>query len=144
MRIVIVFSALVSALIIAPVSYMMADNQVPYEYDYATSYMFPARPHLDRQVTMHWVIRRVNRICPGHIVRIITDESGARVTYDPTPAAMDIHLGDKYMDRTFFLPPNLKPGPHFYKNVGYYACNPLQRFWPLVVETRAVPFEVVE
>jgi len=139
----IAVSAAFSVLVVAPVSYMLFDNQPPYEYDADNSYVIPARTPAGRQMLVHWKFSRVNRICVGSITRYIVDkDTGVRVSYDPTPAAKNINEGDSALDRTFFLPPDTVPGKKWYYADGEYACNPLQHLYPLRVRTPRLSFEV--
>lgn len=145
MKKIIAFSAIISFFWIAPLAYMYFDNQPPYEYDISNSYITPSKPHAERQVTVHWAFKSVNRICPGSIVRYIIDaQNKTKITYDATPAALSIDLKDLSLDRTFMLPPNVTIGPKIYRSEGFYICNPLQHFWPLRVSTPDLHFEIVE
>ncbi len=145
MKALIVFSAVISFFIIMPLSYMLSDIQPPYEFDVDKSYIVPHRAIGGRQLTVHWHVKRVNRICPGTITRFIVDaKTGARISYDPTLAAKSIDLKDNTFDRTFYLPEGIAPGVKYYYAEGNYACNPLQRFYPLLARTPRLTFEVIE
>lgn len=140
----IIAVAIVASVIIAPMVYMMADNQPPYDYDGVNSQVIPSQTPAGRQLRVHWVLKRVNRICPGSITRTIVDQkSGTRISYDPAPAATNVELGDTELDRTFLLPPEIPPGKKWYYADAEYACNPLQRFYPLKLRTPRLSFEVV-
>lgn len=144
MRSIIIASAAVSFLAIAPIAYMAADNEPPYEYDAASSYIIPSHTPSGRQLTVHWRLKRVNRVCRGSVTRTIVDEvSGSRTTYDPTPSASNIEVGDVELDKSFYLPPNISPGPKVYYADSEYECNPLQHLYPLRVRTPRLHFEVV-
>lgn len=145
MKMVIVLAAAVSFLLIAPIVYMYLDNVPPYEYDAGKSYIVPSRAHVEHQVTIHWAITKINRICRGYVVRFIIDaDTGVKTTYDATPAATSVERGDTELDRTFTLPPNVAPGVKIYRSEGFYSCNPLQQLWPLRVVTPDIRFEVVQ
>lgn len=123
-------------------AYLLADNQPPYIYDIEQSYVIPSRASPGHQVAVHWSIK-VNRLCPGSIVRTIVDaRTGARMSYDPTPGDMTIEPTDTVLDRTFLLPQGMGLGPKIYRANAEYACNPLQRIWPLKVQTPDLLFEV--
>ena len=135
----------VSLFLIAPLAFLMTDNLPPYEYDPSRSYIVPSHTEAGRQIIVHWYITRINRVCPGSITRHIVDQqTGLRVSYDPTPSARNLEVEDKYLDRTFFLPTLITPGMKWYYAEGEYACNPLQRFYPLRVRTPRISFEVTE
>lgn len=132
-----------SLLVVAPVSYMAFDTQPPYVYDAVSSYVVPRQTLAGHQITVHWKLASVNRVCPGVITRNIVDaRTGVRVTYDPVPAAGS--FDDHELDRTFFLPQGITPGPKLYYADGAYGCNLLQRYWrPLVVRTPSLAFEIL-
>lgn len=141
----VILSALISAFLIAPTVYMIADNQPPFEYDAERSYVVPRVTESGRQMLVHWEFKRINRICPGSITRYVVDRrTTARFSYDPTPAATTVEIGEDHLDRTFFLPQEVPPGPKWYYATAEFACNPLQRFYPMRVQTPRLPFEVKE
>lgn len=124
-------------------TFMIADNLSPYEYIAAESSVIPSQALAGHQVTVHWQIK-VNRLCPGAIVRTIVDaRTGARTSYDPTPAILTIRVTDTALDRTFLLPEGIRPGPKIYRANAEYICNPLHRIWPLRIQTPDLHFEVV-
>lgn len=134
-----------SLLIVAPAAYMVADRTPPYEYDASRSYIIPLITLTGRQMTVHWQFKRVNRICAGSITRyVVDDKTKTRFSYDPTPAASTIDIGEDHLDRTFFLPQGIPPGKKWYYADAEFACNPLQRLYPLRVRTPRLSFEVIE
>lgn len=144
MRSIVTASAIISILVVAPLAYMMADNQPPYEYDASNSYIIPQQSRVDHQVVVHWQFKRVNRVCPGSVTRVIVDaRSGAQTTFDPTAVAASVTTKSTHLDRTFTLPPNLAPGPQLYRAHVAFRCNMLQHFWPLMVRTPDLSFEVL-
>lgn len=145
MKLTIFASLLVSSFLIAPAAYMLSDNQPPYEYDAANSYIIPTTTPAGRQMSVHWAFTRVNRVCPGTLTRFVVDEAtGYRFSYDPVPVALASEIGDNVLNRTFFLPPGLVPGWKTYYSEMHFACNPLQRIYPLVVRTPRLRFEVTK
>lgn len=133
----------VLALLLGGVAYMAADNQPPYDYIIEQSYVRPNPAHPGRQITVHWELK-INRICPGVIVRTIVDaKTKARVSYDPALALVTVRAGDTSLERTFFLPEEMLPGPKLYRANAEYICNPLNRIWPLKVQTPDLYFEVI-
>lgn len=123
-------------------AFMLADNQPPYSYIVEKSFVRPNPAHSGRQVTIHWEFK-INRLCPGAIVRTIVDaRTKAKVSYDPTPALGTVAMGDTSLERTFFLPEEMLPGPKLYRANAEYICNPLHRIWPLKVQTPDLAFEV--
>lgn len=143
--VVVFLSALLSLFVIAPITYMLADNQPPYEYDAENSYVIPSKTMAGRQMSVHWKLKKLNRICSGSVTRVIVDEqTGVRTYYDPTPVTRTLDIGDMTIDRTFYLPPLISPGPKWYYADIEYACNILQHFYPLRVRTPRLPFNVDE
>lgn len=123
------------------ISFLLADNQPPYEYDVDKSYIKPNPALPGRQVTVHWALK-VNRPCKGFIVRSIIDaKTRVIVSYDPI-ASLGRPPNEQYMERTFYLPENIESGTKIYRVNGEYSCNILQRFWPLKVQTPDLYFEI--
>lgn len=123
--------------------YLIADNQPPYVYFADASYVKPSVTQKGHQVEVYWKLK-VNRICPGHIIRSIVDEkTGVKFSYDPYPAISAIKIEDDHLSRTFLLPEGISPGKKIYRANAEYACNLLQRFWPLKVQTPDLYFEIV-
>lgn len=132
-----------SVTVVTPLSYMAFDNMPPYEYDVENSYIIPSETPVGRQLTVHWKLKKVNRTCSGSITRHVVDQdTSVRFSYDPTAAARTIDIHDDVLNRTFFLPPDVTTGKKWYYADADFACNPLQRFYPLRVRTPRLPFEV--
>lgn len=139
----LIASGVFSMIVVTPLAYMMADNLPPYEYDAKRSYVVPSITAAGRQMTVHWYFKRVNRVCVGSITRFVVDQdTGVRFSYDPTAAARTIELGENKLVRTFYLPPDVTPGRKWYYADAEFACNPLQRIYPLRVSTPRLSFEV--
>ena len=126
-------------------AFMAADNQPPYEYDAANSYIVPSIANDGDQLTVRWKIK-VNRICPGSNSRVLFDRQTGVVlaSYDPTPAAVSASIKDGYLNRTFLLPRGALPsGEIGYRATVCYQCNLLQKFVkPLCVTTPELTFRV--
>ncbi len=145
MRFTVILVALLTLLIIAPLSYMIADNEPPYEFDAERSYVVPSKTPAGHQIVVHWHIIKINRVCPGSITRyIVDDETKAKISYDAVPSARQVEFGTRELNRTFLLPFGIHPGKKWYYSEGEYACNLLQRFYPLRVLTPRISFEVTE
>lgn len=147
-RMLVATSAIVSLFVIAPVVYMLADNQQPYVYDaersYAEVHVYSAKDAMKLHV--HWQLKTINRVCPGYSVRVIADRrSGAHTNFDHLPLrdSIDLNEGGAF-DRVFSLPSGITPGPKWYYTELYYSCNPLQRIYPLVGTTPRLGFEITE
>ena len=143
LKLILVFVAAFSLFVIAPISYMAFDNMPPYEYDAEKSYIVPKETPAGRQMTVSWKLKKINRVCIGSITRHVVDQDTmVRFSYDPTAAAATIDISDDVLNRTFFLPPNVATGKKWYYADAEFACNPLQRFYPLRVRTPRLSFEV--
>ena len=144
MRLATTTSAIVSV-VIAWVTFMTFDTTPPYEYDAGSSYVIPSKTQAGHQVTVHWKLSRVNRVCPGTVTRSVVDAvTKVRITYDPALAAQSVVPGDDELNRTFLLPSGISPGKKLYYADGSYGCNLLQRWWkPLVVRTPTLEFEIL-
>lgn len=129
----------VFAVLFGWVAFMAADNQPPYEYDAANSYVVPSPANDGEQITVKWKLSKVNRVCPGSNRRMLFDPKTKVLlaTYDPTPAAFSASLVDGYLNRTFLLPRGALPsGEIGYRATVHYECNLFQKYVrPLVVTT---------
>ncbi len=151
LRGMIIFSAFFSLFIVAPLTYMLADNQQPYDYVEGRSRLIPPVTSAGSQMTVHWELR-VNRFCPGTVTRVIIDErTGVRISYDPVLVVADagtrLNFGPDRtvtLDRTFMLPIQIDPGQKLYRSYIEFHCNPLQWWWPLRVKTPDLGFVVSE
>ena len=134
-----------AALLFGWVAFMAADNQPPYEYDAANSYIVPLVANDGDQILVRWKIK-VNRICPGSGRRMLFDKKTGVIlaSYDPTPAAISDSIKDGYLNRTFLLPRGgLPQGEIGYRSTVCYECNPFQKFIkPLCVTTPDLTFSV--
>jgi hypothetical protein len=145
MKTLISVSAAVSFLVVTPVAFMFFDQMPPYVYDGENSYVVPTKTEAGRQMTVHWRLKKINRVCIGSITRYVVDQkTTVRYSYDPTPAARTAEIDDMTLSRTFFLPPDVTPGRKWYYADAEFACNPLQRLYPLRVRTPRLSFEVLE
>jgi hypothetical protein len=143
LKMILVMSAVISTFVIAPVAYMAADYQPPYEYDASRSYIIPDPAMPGNQLLVHWELKKVNRICTGSITRFVVDAlTKERIAYDPTTAAQNVELDDTYLNRTLLLPSGISPGDKEYYADGEFHCNLLQRFFPLRVRSPRLYFSV--
>ena len=134
-----------TVLIVIPITWMLVDRTPPYEYDQANSYILPDIIRPGSQVTVRWAFSRINRLCPGTTERTIVDvRTGALVSYDPAPHALTIRPGDKFLERSFYIPLSMEPGRKAYRARATFVCNPLQHLWPIVVQRPDLYFEVTK
>lgn len=128
-------------------SYMIADNEPPYVYDEASSYIIPDPAKEGWQITVRWKIKAVNRYCPGIGHRKLIDLASGSVIveYDPVPTARDNSVKEGFLTRTFMLPVKFDPSPALvgYRQVSCYQCNLYQQFVrPLCVTTPTLKFRI--
>ena len=136
------FVGIFLTILLGAVGFMLADNQQPYIYLAEKSYVRPDPAAPGHQILVHWEFK-VNRVCPGLIVRTLVDaRTGAKISYDPILALGTIKMGDTSLERTFLLPEGMLPGHKIYRANAEYVCNPLHRIWPLKVQTPDIHFEV--
>lgn len=126
-------------------SVMRLDNEPPYSYDPAQSFVVPDPASQGSMVTVDWALTKVRRECPGSVQRMFRNlDTGQLITtLDTTPMSRSIQMGDKRLPRSFELPPDLPP------NVGYSAevcaqCNMLQQFFPICFKTPEITFHVIQ
>lgn len=122
------------------VGWMYLDNEPPYVWDASASYVTPNPTEDGSRVSVNWKMT-VKRLCPGSSQRTLTDaETGQTVaTYDSTPAALSVKVGDTRLIRTFVLPRGLPPLVG-YSSLVCFSCNPLQAYFPLCVRTPELLF----
>ena len=119
------------------------DTQPPYEWDGPSSRVVPDPAPDGGRVTADWHLK-VNRICPAISQRRLSDPATRRIdsegnpiphsgktvaTYDATPGAVSVQVGENVMRRTFVLPRGL-PSQVAYASEVCFQCNPLQTIFP--------------
>lgn len=121
---------------------MALDTQIPY--DYVSGEIKPDPAKQGARVTLKWQIK-TNRLCPGSVQRVLTNEETGKVVaaYDPTPSSLTVSMGDTELPKSFLLPDDLPP------RVGYdatvcFKCNPLQAFFPICFRAPHLTFGVVQ
>lgn len=114
-------------------AYWAMDRQPAYEYLHGEIIPDPAPQ--GGQVSLPWTIS-VNRLCPGNVLRVLYDaDTGAMVSaYDRTPSSISVKIGDTKLVKTFQLIRGLPPRIRYTANV-CFECNPLQKVWPICVQT---------
>jgi hypothetical protein len=121
---------------------MRLDSRPPYEWDATRSVVSPDPAPQAGRVSVEWHMK-VNRVCPGSSQRVLTDASTGQTvaTYDATPAALSVSVGDQTLNRTFVLPRGLPPRVG-YRSTVCFECNALQTLFPLCVTTPTLTFNV--
>lgn len=125
-------------------AYMLFDTEPPYTYDATRSFIEPDRASGGDELTANWKVK-VNRFCPGTMQRQLFDpKTGAIIsTYDAVPMAPAGFVGpDGYLRRNFMLPRAISKGRTGYRVNLCFACNPLQKQYPICTVTPDLFFEV--
>jgi hypothetical protein len=141
---VLFFISMVLAVLLMPVTYWALDNQRPYIFDGAESYILPNPATGNDQMIVAWKVK-VHRQCEGLIRRELFDPRTQVVLslYDAQPTHIHtLPLGDQYYNRTFLLPKMIQTGRIGYRSKLEYYCNPLQRIWPIQYTSPELFFEV--
>jgi hypothetical protein len=143
-----VVAAVVCLVFIAPVFWMIfLDRDQPYVHDYGT--ITPTDPKPGDQLTVQWIMKKVNRVCDGWVQREIIDSQGVICVYERQPAIRRDQLSaqqkggtpDRLM-RSFPLCDRAAPGPAKYRAYTCYECNPLQKWFPVCVRTPDINFNI--
>lgn len=136
---------LVLAVVSTPIAFWAADNEWPYTFDAANSFIDPANVEAGGTITVNWKVEK-NRECPGAAQRVLFNPETKLIvaSYDPnltTPgASYDPATG--MLKRPVALPKHLPSGVIGYRAYVWYQCNPLQRFLPLRTVTPDLFFVV--
>jgi hypothetical protein len=130
----------VALIIAAPLAYMVFDRRTPIivEAAYVASPQ-PLRP--GQKFRIGYNVNRI-KLCSYTIQPIMFD--GAKIRYEWD--SQRLHSGGELGEDSYFiertLPEGAKEGQGRYFTVLLYACNPLQQFWPVRVQTPAIHFTI--
>lgn len=140
-------AAFVAGLLAIPL-WMAMDREPPYVR--LSGEVVPSNPAPGDFISIKWNIE-VKRICrpdvPRNITRQIITATGHIIDYEPVDGVFGTEAGrEKHptteLIRTFQLPPAITPGPATYYSKACFACNPIQTFWPVCVDTPKLAFEI--
>lgn len=120
----------------------MAFIDVQPAYEYLHGEIVPDPAPQGGQVSLPWTIK-VNRLCPGNVLRVLYDaDTGEMVAaYDRTPSSISVQKDSARLVKSFQLPRGLPPRIRYTANV-CFECNPLQKLWPICVQTPDLFFSV--
>lgn len=132
-------TCVVAGLVIA---YWAKDYDDPYEYDATESFVVPNPAAPATVVTADWSLK-IKRVCPATSTRVLKDARTGKTitTYDATPAATTLELGDTRLQRTFPLPNRLPAEVKYSSKICFY-CNPLHYVIPLCMDTPELTFGI--
>jgi hypothetical protein len=119
------------------VFYMAIDRDPPFER--GAGKIMPENPPPGATVEVIWQGTR-KRDCDGYVYRKIIDSHGVVFTIEGIPVSYAKTMNPDPLIRYFRLPVGLAPGPAKYIATTHYYCNPLHRWWPIIVETPHLDF----
>lgn len=138
-------AAFIAVALFAPVFWMLLDRDPPYVR--TSGEMIPANPEPGAFVSVKWTIQ-VERVCspsvPRNVTRTVVDAKGVIHDYEP----VDGIYGTKNQEtaggitREFQLPLSIAQGHARYHSSACFACNPIQHFWPVCIDTPDIPFDI--
>ena len=149
--------AVIAIALAGPLTWMMLDREPPYISESGRITAAPPdRCGLPDKTpvglmaggcaAIDWKIKAIRNCKPAsqfNVTRVIVDQQGQHVL----PKATSIYSLEEYpkeLTRYFPLPTTLAVGPASYRSTALYACNPLQYFFPIVVDRPDVLFTVGE
>lgn len=136
-------AALFSAFIIAPLTFMLLDRELPVVQTPAE--LNPSQVRPGQIVELIWKAD-VRRLCKGTVSRQWVDSEGVifYVSPDPTVArANPTHLGpDKMFSRDVVIPSGMSPGQARMVVDIEYRCNIMHSLWPIQAPTLTTSFFV--
>lgn len=127
--------------VVGPLVYMAADRDPPFQR--GNGRILPENPIPGSPVEVEWQGKRI-RDCDGYVFRKIVDSHGIVFTVEGVPVSYARTKNPEPLVRYFRLPVGIAPGPAKYIATTHYYCNPLHRWWPIVVETPHLDFNVAE
>lgn len=83
------------------------------------------------------------RDCRMHVTRLIFDSERTMHVIAELDLPSGLPLGNDFLTTPVPVPLTATKGPAKYRIIVSYACNPLQRLWPLVAPPREVSFEII-
>jgi hypothetical protein len=121
--------------------YMATDRDPPFQR--GPGRIFPVNPLPGSAVEVEWEGKRI-RDCDGYVYRKIIDSHGVVFSIEGVPVTYFKTRNPDPLVRYFRLPVGAAPGPAKYIATTHYYCNPLHRWWPIVVETPQIDFNLAE
>lgn len=140
-----IIAAIVSTIVFTPLTWFMMDREPPYER--VSGEILPPDPKPGDYVEVSWQIK-VNRQCRRdqrrNVTRTIIDSIGKITDFD---AVEGVYGGGRFtegdtLNRGFYLPQTIDPGPAIYKSTACFACNPIQYLWPICISHPHINFTI--
>ncbi len=136
-----IIAAIVAIGFVAPILWMALDRLPPYEI--MNGRINPPEPVKSGEFIVTWDIKRLRACQPEYssVTTIIIDRQGFRHVATPIMAS---NLSDQQkIKRVVKLPENITGRAEFFSDV-CYACNPIQTFWPVCMQTPKLEFMIAD
>jgi hypothetical protein len=140
-----VAGSLIGAFVIVPVTYMAADREPPF-YRTEESHIVPNAVRLEEPFEAKWVlhVNKSRRCVPvGLVHRTIIDSAGGVKELEPVPAIADLNNKSSQLTRQMIMPMGVTAGPARYHAEACFACNPIQRLYPICITEPDISFTVL-
>lgn len=155
-----IIAAFFSVFVVVPVTFMLLDREPPYVREQGEIVPFgrwqaECGSAIDPEPTgitpgacvgVRWSIRVIRNCPPANarsINRSLTDSEGVRWPlatvpghYGTTPAPLPA------ITRYFRIPSGAARGPAVYQSSAAFACNPLQHWWPIIIDKPDVQLDI--
>ncbi len=135
-----------SIAIVGPLTWMIMDREPPYTR--LAGEMIPAHPRQGDFVSVRWTID-VHKLCPPseprNVTRRVVDSVGTFTDYAPVEGVFGASgrgVQQQSITRAFQLPSSIEPGPARYHSTACFACNPVQKLFPVCVSTPEIQFTI--
>jgi hypothetical protein len=126
---------------------MALDREPPFMYlpAEAGSKIVPNPANHGGMVSTDWHLTPIKRDCPRRVERVFENrDTGETVTtLDATPLSRAVLTSSRSLSRSFVLPEILPVHNDYYAIISF-QCNSLHYFFPIVVITPKLPFDVVK
>lgn len=135
---------LIGGLVVAPVTYMVADREPPFVR--LGGRVVPSVLHSGDEFTVEWdLFVNTHRRCwpVGGIEITFIDSAGALKALESQPVLADPSNRDAHIHRVLRLPMGMTDGIARYRSVGHFACNIIQQYVPIRVTGPDLLFTVV-
>lgn len=138
-------AAFVSVALFGPALWMVLDRDPPFVV--TNGRVDPITPVVNSSISVTWDVHPVRSCQPSSsatVTRAIVDSKGVKHVYAPVPAVYGTPAQREVGEIHRMIPlPNNIIGPARYSSVACYACNPIQKYWPICIELPEIPFEIV-
>jgi hypothetical protein len=124
---------------------MSADREPPF-VRLPESRIIPFDVRSEQTFDVHWELYvNTHRVCHpvGLVKRSIIDSAGKVTSFEDVPSIADPKNLRTKLDRQLKLPMGITTGPARYHAETCFACNPVQKLWPICITQPDIPFNVL-